>query len=217
MTPSSIPEPSSSVAAPGELAEPQRDALREVANIGCGHAANALARLMGGKPVHLSVPRVESIDLSRDAAAIPALLGGAGARVLGAKLGVEGALQGWLLMLLPERDGQALGRLLMGTRPASAEDTRSALSETANILASACLSAIGTLTGWRLLPSVPHLTEGPAGDLVAEVVAGLEGASARLVVLEARFSTHSVPPVNGQLLLLLEPRASRELLQRLGV
>ena len=46
MTPSPSPtEPSA------DLQELQRDALREVANIGCGHAANALARLMGGKPV----------------------------------------------------------------------------------------------------------------------------------------------------------------------
>jgi chemotaxis protein CheC len=216
MTLSSLPQPSAAL--PGELAELQRDALREVANIGCGHAASALARLMGGRPVQLSVPRVESVDLSgdlsADAAAIPGLLGGGAARVLAARLGVEGELQGTLLMLLPARDGEALGRLLMGPRPASPEDTRSALSETANILASACLSAIGTLTGWRLLPSVPRLTEGPAGELVAQVVAGMEGASARVVVLEARFST---PQVSGQLLLLLEPRASRELLQRLGV
>ena len=206
---------------PLDLQELQRDALREVANIGCGHAANALGRLMGGKPVHLSVPRVESIDASSidasGSASIARLLGGSDTRVLAAQLGVEGGLHGSLLMLLPTRESDALGRLLLGGTESSAEDTRSALSETANILASACLSAIGTLTGWRLLPSVPHLTEGPAGDLVAEVVAGLTGASARLVVLEARFSTHSVPPVNGQLLLLLEPRASRELLQRLGV
>ncbi|MBF5041756.1 fibril biogenesis regulator DifG [Aggregicoccus sp. 17bor-14] len=212
MTPSTPIPPGTPPGA--ELLEPQRDALREVANIGCGHAANALARLMGGRPVQLSVPRVESIDFSAGAADLTRMLGGAGVSVLGAQLGVEGELNGSLLMLLPTRDGEALGQLLMGGTPASAEDTRSALSETANILASACLSAIGTLTGWRLLPSVPHLTEGPAGDVVAEALSGMEGASARLVVLEARFSA---PQVSGQLLLLLEPRASRELLQRLGV
>jgi chemotaxis protein CheC len=211
MTPSSSPH---TAGLPVELAEPQRDALREVANIGGGHAASALARLLGDKPVQLSVPRVEAVDVSDGAAAIPALLGGPTGRVLAARLGVEGELRGTLLMLLPASDGEALGRLLMGPRPASAEDTRSALFETANILASACLSAIGSLTGWRLLPSVPHLTEGPAGELVSDTVAGMEGASARVVVLETRFST---PQVSGQLLLLLEPRASRELLQRLGV
>jgi chemotaxis protein CheC len=213
--------PSSSTPPPGpELHELQRDALREVANIGCGHAANALARLMGGRPVHLSVPRVESIDASgagSDDASIARLLGGSDTRVFAAQLGVEGGLHGSLLMLLPTRESEALGRLLLGGTEPSAEDTRSALSETANILASACLSAIGTMTGWRLLPSVPHLTEGPVGEVLSEAVAGMEGASARLVVLEARFSAACAPQVTGQLLLLLEPRASRELLQRLGV
>ena len=214
--------PSSSVTESSlDLQELQRDALREVANIGCGHAANALGRLMGGRPVHLSVPRVESIDASGAACGaaseIARLLGGSDTRVLAAQLGVEGGLHGSLLMLLPTRESEALGRLLLGGTEPSAEDTRSALSETANILASACLSAIGTMTGWRLLPSVPHLTEGPVGEVVADAVAGMEGASARLVVLEARLSAACAPQVTGQLLLLLEPRASRELLQRLGV
>jgi chemotaxis protein CheC len=208
------PNSSSELHADNELAELQRDALREVANIGCGHAANALARLMGGKPVHVSVPRVESLD----AAEVSGLLGGSQTRVLAAQLGVEGGLHGSLLMLLPARDAEALGQLLMGGPAVSPEDTRSALSETANILASACLSAIGTMTGWRLLPSVPHLTRGTVGDVVAETVAGMEGAHARLVVLETRFSAAAcVPQVTGQLLLLLAPRASRQLLQRLGV
>ena len=40
---------------PNEL---QMDALREVANIGGGHAATALSRLMGGRRVHVELLRV---------------------------------------------------------------------------------------------------------------------------------------------------------------
>jgi chemotaxis protein CheC len=38
-----------------------------------------------------------------------------------------------------------------------------------------------------------------------------------VVVLEARFSAASAPPVSGQMLLVLERESSRALLQRLGV
>ena len=38
--------------------ELELDALREIANIGCGHAASALSRMVGGKGVCVDVPRV---------------------------------------------------------------------------------------------------------------------------------------------------------------
>ena len=54
------------------LNEAQIDALREVSNIGMGHAATALSQLLG-KTVHLQVPQVLITDISK----VPELLGGA--------------------------------------------------------------------------------------------------------------------------------------------
>ncbi len=51
-----------------ETLEPaQLDALREVANIGAGHAATALSE-MTRRPVMLTVPRVTSFSLEQAAA-----------------------------------------------------------------------------------------------------------------------------------------------------
>jgi chemotaxis protein CheC len=190
----------------------QLDALREVANIGCGHAVSALARLVGGRTVNLSVPRAVLAAASE----LAGLLGGSDAPVVAARLGMQGQLQGVLLLVLPQEDSTALEALLLRRHDAPLEERESALSETANIVASACLSAIGTLTGWRLLPSVPVLVRGAAGAVVAGVVKEAQGDD-RVVVLETRFSSVGAPAVSGQVLLVLERESSRALLARLGV
>jgi chemotaxis protein CheC len=190
----------------------QLDVLREVANIGCGHAANALARLVGGKRVNLSIPR--------------AMMAGAGETaghlvgdepVVGARVGLQGELRGVMLFVLPVREGAALGTVLLG-QAARGPELESALSETANIVASACLSGIGKLTRWRLLPTVPELLKGSAREVVAQAVRETEGEPARpAAILEARFSAECSPPVSGQMLLVLERESSQALLHRLGV
>ncbi|MFY2563533.1 chemotaxis protein CheC [Corallococcus terminator] len=190
----------------------QLDALREVANIGCGHAANALSRLMGGRQVDLSVPRVV---LTGPADAV-GLLGG-DAPAVAAWLAITGALRGVLMLAMPLADGNALETLLLGGQETGQAERDSAVSEAANIVASACLSAIGKLTSWRLMPSVPTLRRDSARALVDAAVAQVEGDATRVVVLEARFMASATPPVSGQLLLVLERESSRALLARLGV
>ncbi len=191
----------------------QLDALREVANIGCGHAANALSRLMGGRKVDLSIPRVMLAHPS-DAAG---LLGG-DAPVVAAWLGIEGGLRGVLLLALLQEDGSALEALLLSGQPVLHQAERdSVVAETANIVASACLSAMGRLTGWRLVPTVPTVRRGSADGVVSEAMGQVEGDASRVVVLEARFLAAAAPPVGGQLLLVLERDSIRDLLARLGV
>jgi chemotaxis protein CheC len=190
----------------------QLDALREVANIGCGHAINALARLVGGRTVNLSIPRA----LVAEAPEVAELLGGAEASVVAAKLGMDGELRGVLLLVMPTEDSVALESLLLRRDDAPLEERESALSEAANIVASACLSAIGMLTGWRLLPTVPVLLRGAAGSMLSTAMRGTPG-DGRVVVLETRFDSVGVPQVSGQMLLLLDGDSSRSLLARLGV
>jgi chemotaxis protein CheC len=185
----------------------QLDALREVANIGCGHGANALARLVGGR-VDLSLPEVRVTD----AATGPAQLVDDDAPAVTVLLGMTGELRGALVLALTAEDANALESALVRGQPASPEERESALSEAANIVASACLSAIGRLTGWRLLPSVPQLQRGPARPVVARVLGQVEPGPG--VVLAARFMA---PSLRGRMLLVLERGSTQALLSRLGL
>ncbi|MBJ6763423.1 chemotaxis protein CheC [Myxococcaceae bacterium JPH2] len=191
----------------------QLDALREVANIGCGHAANALARLVRGQ-VDLSVPRV----LVSSATEVALRLGGH-APVAAVHLGMTGELQGAQMMVLTPRDGAVLESVLLGGQPASPLERDSALEEAANIAASACLSAIGRLTRWRLLPTVPTLRRGPGQDVLRDAMGdAVHGGARRVVVTETHFTVACAsPPVSGQMLLILERESAGVLLARLGL
>jgi chemotaxis protein CheC len=193
----------------------QLDALREVTNIGCGRAASALSQLVGGRKVEIGVPvvKISPVDTLAD------LVGGADTKVIAAILGMSGGVNGNLVLILPEDDAHRLAALLLN-HPVDEKLTeigKSALSEAANILASACLSAIGQLTGLKLLPSTPTLTQDHAGAVMDDALSGLEAQKGLVVVLEAKFFTSTTPLVGGQMLLLPEPQGLKTLFSRLGV
>ena len=89
------------------LTELQLDALRELANIASGHAATALAQMLGTE-VDLSVP--DALALPR-AEAIAAY-GSADGPVAGVVTPVEGDIEGVVLLLIPSGDAETLCRLL---------------------------------------------------------------------------------------------------------
>ena len=116
--------------------------------------------------------------------------------------------------MLPRDDARRLsGRLLR--RPtatgALSSDETGALTEAANIVASACLTVVGGLLRLKLLPSPPDLAEGEVGQLL-----GGEG-SFNAVVMEARFASRDSPGFGGQLMMVLGADGMGTLLSRLGL
>ncbi len=196
---------------PSEL---QLDALREVANIGCGNAANALAQLVGGRAVTIDVPTVHSAPTTE----LASLLGGE-APVVAAALEVEGQLSGRLLLVWGESDARLLTTLLLRGHPTEGplleEPRRSALAEVANILGSACLSAIARMTRQRIMPSTPKMILQPAHEVADQLDTEVFARAA--VVLQARFITEHVPPLTGQMLLVPDRQSLPRLLKALGL
>jgi chemotaxis protein CheC len=191
----------------------QLDALRELANVGCGHAANALSQLVGGRKVELSIPRV----LIPKGSEMSELLGGPDAPLVTATLGVEGDLKGNLVFVLPETHAHQLCTLLLNAPSQGKLDDirRSALAEVSNIVASACLNAIAKLTKLRLLPSPPQVHQDTVQSLLDAPL--LEREPGLDVVLEAKFFTPDRPRIDGQLLVIPEPDSLELLLKRMGV
>lgn len=190
----------------------EQDALREVANIGAGHAASMLARLVGGVGVMVDVPRV----VVGGAVALKTLLGGEGTKVVAVQLVIQGGLRGRLWWVLPQEDALRLGGRLL-RRPAASgflsSDEHSALAEAANVVASACLSAIGDLSRVPLLPSTPQLFE---GDLAALPLSH-DVSGPPPLVLESRFMSTDSPFFGGQLLLEFDGVSLAVLMEKLGL
>jgi len=148
-----------------DLKELQLDALKEVANIGAGHAATALSQLTDRR-IMINVPEI-SITRLED---IPASYGDPEAVVAAVLMHVLGDLTGRTLLLLPEDNAHLLCDLLL-RRPPGTSDTigqleESSLKEAGNILAGAYLNALSDFMGMMLLPSVPSLVVDLAGAVL---------------------------------------------------
>lgn len=148
-----------------DLKELQLDALKEVENIGAGHAATALSQ-MTNQRIMISVPKIQVTRLEDTAE----LLGRPDEVVAAIMLHMLGDLTGRTLLVFPEKAAKHLCDLLLG-RPVHTTETfgiieQSSLKEAGNILCSAYMNALSSFMGMMLLPSVPSLVI----DLAAAVL-----------------------------------------------
>ena len=139
-----------------ELKELQLDALKEVANIGAGHAATALSQLTS-RTIMINVPEVNIRPLEE----VPELLGSADDVIAAVLMHMMGDLTGRTLVLFPEASAKNLCDILFrrvpGTTAGFTPMEESGLKEAGNILASAYMNALSDFMGMMLVPSVPSL------------------------------------------------------------
>jgi chemotaxis protein CheC len=194
---------------PDDYTALQLDALTELASIGSGTAATALAQLLG-RTVDIAVPRALALGLADAVDAV----GAPDAQVAGALMPVGGDLEAVVLLLFPGDDAATLCRLL-GVEPGS-EVGDSALGEIANILGAAALGALVTMTGLALEPRPPLVVHDMLGAIVASALAETAGEVDVALVLDGELD---VADVACSLSFLLIPTAGgvAELLARLGL
>lgn len=139
-----------------DLKELQFDALKEVANIGAGHAATALSQ-MTNKKIMISVPEVTVTPLEE----VPEVLGNPEEVVAAVLMHMMGDLTGRTLLLFPEPSALALCDILLRRAPGTTTEfgvmEQSGIKEVGNILSSAYLNALSDFMGMMLVPSVPSL------------------------------------------------------------
>ena len=188
--------------------ELQQSALREVANIGSGHAATALSQLLG-RPVDISYSEAlltvlaEAIDqigspMSRSA-------------LVDTPIHDDG---GTVLLVFPDDAGEQLCQLL-GT---SLDDELgpTALQEVGNILAASYLNAIVEMTGMALEPEPPTVEVDLLGELLSQSAASGGSPTDPTVLMRSQLT---VEASTATFSFLFVPRLGsvETLLERLGV
>lgn len=169
-----------------EMNSVQLDTLKEVSNIGMGHAATALSQMIGQR-VNLTVPNVTIIEISQ----VPEHLGGAEKMMVGITLQILGDARGSIMLLFPQESAHRLLCSLLGHQEKAlimTEVSVSALKEVGNILASAYLSALGNLLNKTLIPSVPLLAYDMAGAVVDHVLIDLSQSGDFAIMVETDFA-----------------------------
>lgn len=167
-----------------ELNALEVDALREVTNVGAGHAATALAQLTGVK-VTIDIPRVWMGPLAE----VLSHFAAPDARIAALRMRTLGDLTGQTLFVMLEENAVLLADLLLQREPgalALAEELElSCVQETGNILSASFLNALAGWMGWCLLPSVPSLSIDRCAAVTAAL--GRDIAHEPVLVVETNF------------------------------
>lgn len=159
-----------------ELNAIQTDVLREVTNVGAGHAATALAQLAGVK-ILIDVPQIWSAPFG---AIVERTVTDPEDDVAAVSMRVLGDLAGQIMFVMRQDSAAALLDILLrrppGTKSISGPMERSGLQETGNILASSFLNALSRWMGKILLPSVPTVVIDRRDAVVRQVWHGDKSA-----------------------------------------
>jgi chemotaxis protein CheC len=191
----------------------QIDALREVANMGAGHAATALSQMTGGK-IMISVPRLHVTRLE----AVPPAFEAREEPVAAVALDMLGDLTGRTLLVFPKPTVMRMAELMLrrpaGSSVALGELERSAIKEAGNILSGAYLNALSDFMGMVLLPSPPTLVVDMSSAVMTTTTLGGPDAPEYVFVVETEFIMQEVDErLRGFFLLLPDPASLHAILR----
>jgi chemotaxis protein CheC len=184
-----------------DLKELQLDALREVANIGAGHAATALSQ-MTNRTIMIAVPEVNIRALEE----VTDLVGPPDTVIAAVMMHMMGDLTGRTLVLFPEGSARTLCDILLRREPGTTGEfgamEQSGLKEAGNILASAYLNALSDFMGMMLVPSVPSLVVDLSAAILTTAYLNIRHDRDFVFCVDTSFRVEGTEPLRGHFLLL---------------
>jgi chemotaxis protein CheC len=191
----------------------QIDALREVANIGAGHAATALSQ-MTRRRILVGVPHLQIVPVAE----VPALLTHPDETVAAVSMRMLGDLTGRTLLLFPRDSALRLSEILLrresGNSMLFGELETSAIKEAGNIVCSAYMNALADFMGMMLLPSVPSLVVDMCAAVLTSSCTGPASEGGLVFSIETQFMMDNVDfPMEGYFLLMPDLVALEKILQ----
>lgn len=197
-----------------DLQAVQLDGLREVANMGAGHAATALSQMTNTR-IMISVPRLQVVPLEE----VPDVMGRADEVVAAVLMHMLGDLTGRTLLIFPRNAAMRLAEMLLrreeGTTHVFGELEQSAIKEAGNILSAAYMNALSDFMGLMLLPSVPSLVIDLCGAVLTTTYTNFGHERDYVFCIQTEFEMDAEERVMGQFLLLPDVESLQIILQNI--
>lgn len=190
------------------------DVLKEVGNIGAGHAATALSKLLD-KPVEMQVPIVKVVPFAE----ISNSIGGPEEVVIAIFLRVEGETPGNIFFILSQSSAKKMLRNLMGIKVTSENYSSmelSALNEVGNILAGSYLSSLADFTRLYLVPTVPSLAIDMAGAILSYGLLQFGEMGDQALFIDTKF-LDGLEEIEGHFFFIPDPQSFNKIFMALGV
>ena len=192
----------------------QLDALREIGNIGSGHAATALSTLLQRR-IDMSVPEVWAVPFEQ----VSDIVGQLDTPQATIYVKVEGEAPGKAVFFFPVDSAEIVVQALFGTNEPqdlyADEMAQSALREVGNILVSSFLMALSQFSGIPLQPSVPALAVDMIGASLDAIF--LEEGTLEDTVLFIDTQLSGIPKIEGQFIFLPDDGSLKKLLGAMGL
>ncbi|PPD50153.1 MAG: chemotaxis protein CheC [Methylotenera sp.] len=167
------------------LSEFEQDLLKELGNIGSGHAATALSTLLD-KPVNITVSSAEMEPITY----LPDRVGGPERHVASVLLELGGEISGMILIMFPVDDAESMVTSLIGspfTFNSSNELGQSAWEEIGNIMSGAYARALGDWLNTPIMIQVPATAIDMAGSIVEFVVTSVQPEEDAALYIDTTF------------------------------
>lgn len=192
----------------------QQDLLTEIGTIGTGHAATAMADILGRK-ITITVPSVDLVSFDR----VANYVGGSEQVLACVYLEVLGDLPGNVLVMFDEPTARKLLTALVPERVLDfqhlSELQHSALMEIGNILSGSYLSALADFSNQKMLISVPSLAVDMADAVLSVPMIKLGYKTDYALLIQAKFFEDQLN--SGFILFIPDPTAANRLLKIFGV
>ncbi len=182
------------------------DALREICNIGAGHASTALSE-MTNKTVDINFPAVKGYQIEK----IPSLIGKPEELVVTVYLKISGEAKeksmhvGSFLLIFNEEEAINFANLVQNKKSSQLKELdKDALKETGNILSGACLNAISQFLDFKLVESLPDISVDMLNSTLDALLAGMAHISKDSIVFKTDFSIEK-HKIKSYFLLFFDP------------
>ena len=196
--------------------EMEFDVLREIGNIGSGHAATALAKMLNQK-VDIKVPKAVVCDFN----ALCQMVGGEEKLVIGILLTLDGDVDGMMMFIMDLPSAYSLLRKMMFVDLKDEDELNemheSALHEIGNIITGAYLSSLSDLTKLKINASIPYMSKDMAGAVLSVPAIEFGKLGDKAVMIETEFDDSAEDTLNGYFLLIPTMESYGKIMSSLGI
>jgi chemotaxis protein CheC len=192
----------------------EKDALKEIGNIGAGNAVTALSKMIG-KRIDMYVPIVSILPFN----SVTSMIGGEENPVVGLFLRFDGDIEGNIMFILSKEDAISILNFfftLDDNKDSFNDMEESALLELGNILAGSYIAALSNLTGFIIKCSVPSLSVDMAGAILSVPLILYGQIGDETLLIETRFQ-EGTKLLTGYFFMIPDPNSCKILLNKLGV